>query len=81
MQDALAVLSLGYHEFLGKALELAKLPVETSPFDGAFVKGEGVLHFLRSDFADYLRVGGPLRIEGSPYMVRRSSASVRFRGF
>eukprot|EP00913_Durusdinium_trenchii_P023898 g22443.t1 len=70
--DAMAVVSLGYHEFLGKALELAKLPVETSPFDGAFINGEGVLNFLRNDFTGYLDVAKPLRIEGSPYMVRRS---------
>ncbi|CAK9036936.1 unnamed protein product [Durusdinium trenchii] len=71
-KDAMAVVSLGYHEFLGKALELAKLPVETSPFDGAFINGEGVLNFLRNDFTGYLDVAKPLRIEGSPYMVRRS---------
>lgn len=72
-KDALAVVSLGYHEFLGKALELAKLQVETSPFDGAFITGEGVLHFLRNDFHGFLDVAKPIRIEGSPFMVRRSS--------
>jgi len=72
-KDALAVVSLGYHEFLGKALEMCQLQVETSPFDGAFITGEGVLHFLRNDFNGFLDVAKPMRISGSPFMVRRSS--------
>eukprot|EP00931_Biecheleriopsis_adriatica_P074991 TRINITY_DN48955_c0_g1_i1.p1 TRINITY_DN48955_c0_g1~~TRINITY_DN48955_c0_g1_i1.p1 ORF type:complete len:884 (+),score=155.10 TRINITY_DN48955_c0_g1_i1:130-2652(+) len=72
-KDALALVSLGYHEFLGKALEEAKLNVEASPFDGAFVRLEGVLHFLRNDFRDFFDVGEPQKVSGTTYSLSRSS--------
>ena len=43
------------------------------------ITGEGVLHFLRTDFRDYLQVGPALRIEGIDYMVRRSSDSMLYK--
>ena len=36
----------------------------------------GVLHFLRNDFNGFLDVAKPIRISGSPFMVRRSSSLV-----
>lgn len=38
-----------------------------------FLSSPGVLHFLRNDFHGFLDVAKPIRIEGSPFMVRRSS--------
>lgn len=40
----------------------------------------GVLHFLRNDFNGFLDVAKPMRISGSPFMVRRSSSLVEGGG-
>eukprot|EP00440_Ansanella_granifera_P052809 gb/GFBE01057259.1/.p1 GENE.gb/GFBE01057259.1/~~gb/GFBE01057259.1/.p1 ORF type:complete len:855 (+),score=207.07 gb/GFBE01057259.1/:1-2565(+) len=72
-KDSLALVSIGYHEFLGRALDQAKLNVEPSPFDGAFVRAEGVLHFLRNDFSDFFDVSAPQKVPGTSFSVSRSS--------
>jgi len=71
-KDALALVSLGYHEFLGRALEMAKLNVEDSPFEGAFVRLSGVLHFLRNDFEDFFELSEPKQVPGTTFSVSRS---------
>ncbi|CAE8695136.1 unnamed protein product [Polarella glacialis] len=72
-KDALVLISLGYHEGLGRALESANLNAEGSPFDGTFMRMEGVLHFLRNDFADFFDVSEPQDVPGTSFIVRRSS--------
>ncbi|CAE6955900.1 ACP5 [Symbiodinium natans] len=69
-KESLALVSLGYHEKLGQALH--EFNAEASPFDGCFVSGEGVLHFLRSDFCDFLEVPKAEKVPGTDFFVRRS---------
>lgn len=71
-KDSLAIVSLGYHEFLGRGLEQAKFNVEPSPFEGAFVRLEGVQHFLRNDFQDFFEMGQPQKVPGTQFSVSRS---------
>eukprot|EP00930_Biecheleria_cincta_P004957 TRINITY_DN105885_c0_g1_i1.p1 TRINITY_DN105885_c0_g1~~TRINITY_DN105885_c0_g1_i1.p1 ORF type:complete len:844 (-),score=166.08 TRINITY_DN105885_c0_g1_i1:208-2739(-) len=71
-KDSLALVSLGYHEFLGRGLEQAKLNVEPSPFEGAFVRLEGVQHFLRNDFQDFFEMSEPRKVPGTEFSVSRS---------
>eukprot|EP00933_Yihiella_yeosuensis_P072348 TRINITY_DN80723_c0_g1_i1.p1 TRINITY_DN80723_c0_g1~~TRINITY_DN80723_c0_g1_i1.p1 ORF type:complete len:694 (+),score=146.44 TRINITY_DN80723_c0_g1_i1:108-2084(+) len=75
-KDALAIVSLGYHEYLGKAIEADGMNAKESPFDGTFVRMEGVLHFIQNDFEDFFDTTAEEKVEiaesGSRYTVRRS---------
>ncbi|CAE7747607.1 ACP5 [Symbiodinium pilosum] len=69
-KESLALVSLGYHEKLGQALR--EFNAEASPFNGCFVSGEGILHFLRSDFCDFLDMPKAEKVPDTQFYVRRS---------